>query len=40
MNDALSETIGRVKGMSLGQIWDKSLGTGLGAKSRRISEPR
>src|SRR6266568_4081188 len=24
----------------LGQIWDRSLGTGLGAKSRRISEPR
>jgi hypothetical protein len=25
---------------SQGQIWDKSLGIGLGANSRRISEPR
>ncbi len=27
-------------GSCLGQIWDKCLGTGLGANSRKISEPR
>lgn len=41
----LSETLAnqevdRYTFRSPGQIWDKSLGAGLGAKWRRISEPR